>query len=147
MLHLRAARWQRLWVKQDGLWWAINVPVAPDGTGWVDSAWVSVANADGVAALPTPPVPPTADLVPPGPDEPQTTALVNTYVRTGPAANYPAYGIAPAGALAGVIGKSEDGKWWVVRLNPDTVGDGYGWVEAQYTPGIQRRGSSDHCGS
>jgi hypothetical protein len=32
-----------------------------------------------------------------------------------------------------VIGKSEDGIWWVVRLNPENVGAGYGWIEAAYT--------------
>ena len=32
-----------------------------------------------------------------------------------------------------MIGKSEDGLWWVVRLNPENVGAGYGWVMAQYT--------------
>ncbi len=32
-----------------------------------------------------------------------------------------------------MIGKSEDGKWWVVRLNPEKVGAGYGWVDGQYT--------------
>jgi uncharacterized protein YraI len=55
------------------------------------------------------------------------------YVRTGPATNYPAYGIALAGANGRVVGKSEDGQWWVVRINPENVGAGYGWVMAQYT--------------
>jgi hypothetical protein len=32
-----------------------------------------------------------------------------------------------------VTGKSEDGLWWVVRLNPEKVGAGYGWVEGAYT--------------
>lgn len=118
---------------EDGLWWAISVPVAPNGNGWVDAAWVTVSNADGVAVLPTPPVPATVEMVPPGPDDPQAMALVNVYVRSGPATNYPAYGIAPAAATGRVIGKSEDGQWWVVRLNPENVGAGYGWVMAQYT--------------
>ena len=55
------------------------------------------------------------------------------FVRTGPATNFPAYGIAPAGATGWVIGVSEDGLWWVVRLNPANVGAGYGWVMAEYT--------------
>ncbi len=118
---------------EDSLWWAIGVPVAPNGNGWVDAGWVTVSNADSVPVLPTPPVPATAALVPPGPDEPQTAAIANTYVRTGPAATFPAYGIAPAGVSARVLGKSEDGLWWVVRLDPAKVGAGNGWVEAQYT--------------
>ena len=38
--------------------------------------------------------------------------------------NNPAYGIAPASITGWVIGKSEDGLWWVVRLNPANVGAG-----------------------
>jgi uncharacterized protein YraI len=72
-------------------------------------------------------------MVPPGPTDPQATTLVNTFVRSGPATNYPAYGIAPAGVTGRVIGVSEDGLWWAVRINPEKVGAGYGWVMAQYT--------------
>ncbi len=32
-----------------------------------------------------------------------------------------------------MIGVSEDSAWWVVRLNPENVGAGYGWVMAEYT--------------
>ncbi len=118
---------------EDGLWWAVSVPVVPTGSGWVDAAWVTVSGADGVPVLPTPPVPPTVELVPPAPEDPQAAAIANVYVRTGPATNFPAYGIAPTGTAARVLGKSEDGQWWVVRLDPQYVGTGYGWVEMQYT--------------
>ncbi len=118
---------------EDGLWWAVSVPVAPDGTGWVDAAWVDVKNVDGVPVLPTPPVPATTDLVPPGPDDPQATTIANTYVRAGPGTNYAAYGVAKAGLTGWVIGKSVDGLWWVVRVNPQKIGVGYGWISAQYT--------------
>ena len=60
---------------EDGLWWAISVPVAPTGSGWVDAAWVTVSDADDVPVLPTPPVPPTAELVPPGPMIPRPRRL------------------------------------------------------------------------
>ncbi|PWB54408.1 MAG: hypothetical protein C3F13_06540, partial [Anaerolineales bacterium] len=117
---------------EDGLWWAVSIPVAPDGAGWADAAWVNVQNADGVPVLPAPPVPATTDLVKPGPDNPQATTLANTYVRAGPGTNYAAYGVANAGLTGWVIGKSVDGSWWVVRVNPEKVGVGYGWVSAQY---------------
>jgi uncharacterized protein YraI len=116
-----------------GTWWAISVPVAPNGTGWVDAGWVTATGADSVPVLPTPPVPPTVELVPPGAGDPQATALVNVYVRSGPATNFPAYGIAPVGTTGRVIGKSEDAQWWVVRVNPQNIGAGYAWVMAQYT--------------
>lgn len=118
---------------EDGQWWAISVPVAPDGNGWVSAGWVTVANADNVPTLPTPPVPPTVEFVAPGPSDPQATAIANVFVRTGPGTNFPAYGIAPTGTTGRVIGVSEDGQWWVVRINPQLVGVGFGWVMAQYT--------------
>lgn len=117
----------------DGGWWAVSVPPAPDGNGWVSADWVTVTNADNVPVLPTPPVPPTTDLVPPGPNDPQVIALANTYVRTGPGSNYPAYGVAKSGAKGRVLGESVDGGWWVVRIDPKVVGAGYGWVSVTYT--------------
>jgi uncharacterized protein YraI len=120
-------------VSEDGAWWVISIPPAPNGQGWVSAAWVTATAAEGVPAVPTPPVPPTTEMVPPGPDDPQATALANVYVRTGPGTNFPAYGIAPAGMTGRVIGVSEDRAWWVVRLNPEVVGAGYGWVMGEYT--------------
>ncbi len=70
-------------------------PSCPTGAGWVDAAWVTVSNADGVAVLPTPPVPPTVEMVPPEPTDPQVLTLANVYLRTGPGTNYPAYGWLP----------------------------------------------------
>jgi uncharacterized protein YraI len=120
-------------ISADSQWYAISVPVAPGGNGWVSALYVIPQDTAGLPVLAAPPVPPTTALVPPAAGDPQATALANVYVRTGPGTNYPAYGIAPAGAMARVIGKSEDGLWWVVRLDPTVVGAGYGWVEAAYT--------------
>ena len=125
---------------EDGLWWAVSMPVAPTGSGWVDAAWVTVSNVDSVAVLPTPPVPPSTAMVPPGPSDPQATTIANAYIRSGPAATFPAYGIAPAGSTGRVIGKSEDSLWWVIRLNPQNIGAGYGWVEVQYTTALNVEG-------
>ena len=44
--------------------------------------------------------------------------------------NYPAYGIAQAGSSGRLIGQSVDRQWWAVRLNPEIVGAGNGWVLA-----------------
>ena len=118
---------------EDGLWWAISVTVAPTGAGWVDAATVTVSQAEGVAVLVAPPVPPTTELIPPGPNDPQATIIANVYVRSGPAENYPAYGVASANTTGRVIGKSEDGQWWVIRINPELIGEGYGWVMVVYT--------------
>jgi uncharacterized protein YraI len=117
----------------DGLWYAVSVPVAPGGNGWVSGSYVIARDTSGLATLPTPPVPPTVDLVPPAASDPQAVALTQIYVRTGPGGTYPAYGIAQTNALARVIGKSQDGTWLTVRLNPQVIGAGYGWVETAYT--------------
>ena len=119
-------------VSTDSLWYAISVPVAPGGTGWVSATYVLPQDTGGLPVLPSPPVPPTVELVPPAEGDPQATALTQTYVRTGPADTYPAYGIAQPGMAARVIGKSEDGQWLVVRLNPQNVGAGYGWAALAY---------------
>ncbi len=117
----------------DGSWFAISVPVAPGGIGWVSALFVLPTDTGSLPVLPTPPVPPTVDLVPPAAGDPQAKALTQIYVRNGPGDTYPAYGIANTDALARVLGKSQDGAWLVVRLNPQVVGYGYGWVAAAYT--------------
>ncbi len=125
---------------QDGLWWVISVPPAPNGQGWVSAAYLTTSGAEAVPVVPTPPVPPTTDMVPPAPGDPQGVALANVYIRTGPGTNYPAYGIAPAGSLGRILGVSQDSAWWVVRLDPAKVGAGYGWVMAQYISASNTQG-------
>lgn len=120
-------------VSQDSQWWVISVPPAPNGQGWVSAAYLTTSGAEAVPVVPTPPVPPTTAMVPPEPGDPQATALDNVYVRNGPGTNYPAYGIALAGTTGRVLGVSQDGAWWVVRVDPTVVGAGYGWVMVQYT--------------
>ena len=120
-------------ISSNSQWYAISVPVAPGGNGWVSATYVLPSNISGLPVLPTPPVPPTVQMVPPATGDPQTTTLAQTFVRTGPASSYPAYGIAEVGRTARVIGKSEDGAWLVVRVNPQVVGLGYAWVETAFT--------------
>ena len=119
-------------VSEDGQWYAISVPVAPGGTGWVSLTYALTENTEGLPVLAAPPVPPTVELVPPAAGDPQASALTDVYVRSGPGQTYPAYGIAKTGATARVIGKSQDGQWLTVRLDPAVVGLGYGWVAAAY---------------
>jgi len=93
---------------------------------------VTATNVGSLPVIPAPPVPPTTNMVPPGPNDPQGTTLANVYVRNGPGTQFPAYGIAVQGQTGRVLGKSEDGKYWVVRINPSNVGAGYGWVDAAF---------------
>jgi uncharacterized protein YraI len=125
---------------QDGQWWVISVPPAPNGQGWVSAAFLTTSGTEAVPVVPTPPVPPTTELVPPQAGDPQATTLANVYVRNGPGTNYPAYGIAQTGKTGRVIGVSQDSAWWVVRIDPTVVGAGYGWVSVQYTSASNTQG-------
>ena len=125
---------------QDGAYWVISVPPAPNGQGWVSAAYLTTSETESVAVVSTPPVPPTTEMVPPAESDPQVIALANVYVRSGPGVNYPAYGIAPADSSGRIIGVSQDGAWWVVRVDPNKVGTGYGWVAAQYTSASNTQG-------
>jgi uncharacterized protein YraI/heat shock protein HslJ len=117
---------------QDSQWWAVSIPLAPLGRGWVSNQYVQVANTDAVQVLDAPPVPPTAEVTAPGPDDPQVTVLDATYVRGGPGETYPAYGVAPVGATAAAIGISQDGQWYIVRVNPALVSTGSVWLQAAF---------------
>lgn len=117
---------------QDGQWWTVGVPVAPTGQGWVPAALVSASNTESVQVVQAPPLPPTVEIQPPGPEDPQGTALVEAHVRRGPGTNYPSYGIVKPGMSAGIIGQSEDGQYWVVRVDPANIGLGHAWVAKVY---------------
>ena len=117
----------------DGSWWALSIPVAPLGQGWVSGQYVTTSNVESIPVLPAPPVPPTTEFTGPQPNDPQVSILDATYVRSGPGEAYPAYGVAPAGAKATVIGRSQDNLYWVVRINPTLVSTGVGWVLQAFT--------------
>jgi uncharacterized protein YraI len=119
-------------IDSTGQWYVISVPVAPNQIGWVAGSTVTVANAGQLPVVTAPPPPASVSMVPPGASDPQATTLAQTYVRSGPGTTYPAYGIAQPGKTAFVLGKSTDGLWWMIRINPELVGAGSGWVSAAY---------------
>jgi uncharacterized protein YraI len=122
-------------VSTTGQWWVVKLPanIAPSGQGWVYGQYVQVSNADdNVPVVPTPPEPPPVELPPPPSGVPTATALDAVNVRSGPGTQYPAYGVAPKGAKGEVVGVSEDGNWWVVKLSTSVVGSGQGWVSADW---------------
>ena len=115
---------------EDGAWWALDLPIVTDQDAWVNGIAVNVTNAGDVPVLPTPPVPPTTDIVPPAEGDPQVTTLANAFVRSGPGTSFPAYGVAQANRTPRVIGRTQDEEWYAIRINPELVGVGYGWVDA-----------------
>lgn len=58
------------------------------------------------------------------------TAPAGVNIRTGPGTDYSIIGMAPQGAEGEIVGKSEDGQWWVA-VAPDAPSE-YGWVSAAY---------------
>jgi uncharacterized protein YraI len=82
-------------------------------------------------ANPTP-MPPTVVAPTPLPDSASVAANIAVNVRSGPGTNYPAYGVAPEGAQAAVIGVSPDGGWWNISVKPENVPSGNAWVSGEY---------------
>lgn len=121
-------------VSSTGQWWVVKMPtnVAPDGRGWVYGQYVQVSNGENVPVIATPPEPPGVEIPPPPSGAPTATALEAINIRSGPGTNYPAYGVAPKGAKGEVSGVSEDGNWWVIKLPTSVVGEGQGWVSADW---------------
>lgn len=121
----------------DSFWYAVKVPTTLVGTGtaWVAKDFVNLTNPTG-ESLPviTPPLLPTLVTFPvPPSNAPQVTMREPATLRSGPTLEFPIYGVAPTGSRAEVIGESEDGEWWVLRLPTSLAGNGRGWVVKVYT--------------
>lgn len=123
-------------VSEDGGWWVVqvqNTTLVPEGQAWVSAEYVNAENTADVPVIPSPEQPPNVEIPPPDPNAPRGTALDAINIRSGPGTNYPSYGIAPKGAQGEIIGISEDGQWWVVRVqNTALVPEGQGWVSVDW---------------
>jgi heat shock protein HslJ/uncharacterized protein YraI len=117
-------------ISEDGGWWVVKVPtyIVSSGQGWISANYVVTDKTENVPVVATPPL----DGTPPDTDEPMAKALDTINVRSGPGTAYPSYGVAPIGAVAPVVGVSEDGAWWVIAISTDISSDGTGWVNAKY---------------
>ena len=118
---------------EDGGWWVVKLPtdLVGAGQGWVSAEHTLATDAENVPVIPAPPL--EEIVIPtPQPGAPSAEALEAINVRSGPGTDYPSYGIAPKGINLEVIGKSEDGGWWVVKIPTQYVGTGQGWVSDDY---------------
>lgn len=124
---------QILGLSEDGGWYVVKIPteVSNNGQGWISSRYVETENTDNLPVVPTPPLD-SGDTTPPNANTPTATTTDAVNLRSGPGTEYPSYGITPVGATAEIIGISEDGNWWVVKVPTDIATDGRGWLNANY---------------
>jgi uncharacterized protein YraI len=73
-------------------------------------------------------------------DAPKVTSREVINVRRGPGVEYPTYGVAPAGISAEVVGVSEDGKWWIVKVPAEFAADEQGWISAEFVEAVNVEG-------
>ena len=110
----------------------MSTDIDPSGQGWASADHVKAENTEGLPVIADPTLPPEVPVPLPPISLPSATALDVVYIRSGPGVQYAAYGMAQKGATGEVIGVSEDGQWWVVRLSTDLVQSGQGWVSADW---------------
>lgn len=125
-----------LGISPDGYWYAIKVPTTLVGTGtaWSAADYVELSNPTG---QPLPMVtPPLVNFPIPSANAPQVTMLEAATLRSGPTLEFPVFGVAPTGAKAEVLGRSEDDEWWAVRMSTNIAKDGMGWVPKLYTNAV-----------
>jgi uncharacterized protein YraI len=80
----------------------------------------------------TPPALPPAQVSPPASNTPTGTATSNLNVRSGPSTQYPVIGVVPNGTTGEIVGISQDGAWYAVKVPTSYSGNGIGWVSASY---------------
>lgn len=118
---------------QDGGWWVVKLPTefVGAGQGWVSAEHTNAYNIENVQVVEAPPL--QEIVIPtPQPGAPTAEMLDAVNVRSGPGTNYAAYGVAPKGMRLEVVGQSEDGGWWVVKIPTQYVSTGQGWVSDDY---------------
>jgi uncharacterized protein YraI len=118
---------------EDGDWWVVKLPtnLVGSGQGWVSAEFTQATDADNVPVVPAPPLE-EITIPTPQPGAPSAEALDAINVRSGPDTTYASYGIAPKGMRFEVVGVSEDGGWWVVKIPTQYVGTGQGWVSDDF---------------
>jgi len=122
-------------VTSDGEWYAIRLPTnfAPEGMGWIHKVFLKTQDVKDVRVYEEkdyPPVPPDARPTVPGSDAAAARALETLSVLSGPSTSYRSYGKVDAGTIMGIVGRSSDGKYWVISLPTSIAPSGRGWVDA-----------------
>jgi len=112
----------------DRSWWAIKLPYVESGKGWVSADQVITENAENVSILLLGEVTPTVEK--PINEVPNVRAYANVNVRSGPDMFFEKIGLLKSGETAEVVGVSEDGMWWAIKLPGKETA--LGWVAKDY---------------
>jgi uncharacterized protein YraI len=115
-------------ISPDHLWWAIRIPYVENGRGWVPMDQVAAQDADAVPVLTMSEMTPTVQKL--TNEVPTVKAADNVNIRSGPDMTFMKIGMLREGQTAEVVGISQDGLWWAIKLpgNEKTPG----WVAKDY---------------
>ena len=114
----------------DRLWWAIKVPFAETGQGWVSVDYVESRNTENVTEIEPQII--SEQLVVPTPSLGEATlaAVARVNIRSGPGTTYEILGRMEANQTALIVGITYDGEWWGIKV--PSADNGIGWVSAIY---------------
>ena len=114
----------------DRLWWAIKVPFAETGQGWVSVDYVESRNTENVTEIEPQII--SEQLVVPTPSLGEATlaAVARVNIRSGPGTTYIILGRMEANQTALIVGITYDGEWWGIKV--PSADNGIGWVSAIY---------------
>jgi heat shock protein HslJ/uncharacterized protein YraI len=128
---------QVLGINPNGTWYAVSVPTNRVGTGiaWVSADFVNLTNptAQPLPVITPPLLPTTVNFPAPAPNAPQAVMREPATLRSGPTLEFPIFGVAVNGSRAELIGQSQDGEWWAIRVPTTLTSDGIAWVAKVYT--------------
>jgi uncharacterized protein YraI len=126
----------------DRLWWAIKVPFAETGQGWVSVDYVESKNTGNVTEI-EPQIISEQLVVPtPSPGEATLTAVARVNIRSGPGTTYEILGRLEANQTALIVGITYDGAWWGITV--PSAENGIGWVSAIYVRAQNAEGVEVH---
>ena len=119
---------QILGASADRQWWAIPVPYFLNSQGWVAAGQVVVENGEQAPVLGAEAT--TGSQAVPTDQMPVALAVANVNVRKGPDLSFDKIGMLNNGQEAEILGISQDGLWWVIRLPGEE--ELTGWVAKDY---------------
>ena len=114
----------------DRLWWAIKVPFAETGQGWVSVDYVESKNTGNVTEIEPNNISEQLVVPTPSPGEATLTAVARVNIRSGPGTTFEVLGRMEANQTASIVGITNDGEWWGIKV--PSAENGIGWVSAIY---------------